>query len=166
MVPIGDIVTTHGLDGWLKVNPFNPETTALDSVCLVYLERSGDLAAYQLETSKRHRRQILVKLQGVDGIDAAKHIVGATLCVAEDSLPFLEPNEYYHFQTIGLEVFDVQGNRLGTITRTWSAGGGEIYLIAGDGKEYMIPAVKEIIEQIDFDRGKMIINPPDGLLDL
>ena len=166
MVPIGNVVTTHGLDGWFKVNPFNPETTALETVCSVYLERAGDHSVYRLEASKRQNRQILVKLEGVDGLDAAKQIVGATLCVTEDSLPALEPGQYYHFQTIGLEVFDVEGHRLGTITRTWSAGGGEIYIITGSGKEYMIPAVKEIVEQIDFDQRKMIINPPDGLLDL
>jgi len=166
LVPLGEIVTTHGLDGWLKLNPFNPESTALELARVVYLERDGARSSHWLETTQRHQRQILIKFQGIDVIDAAEQLIGATLCVTEESLPALEPGQYYQFQTIGLEVFDIQGNRLGTITRTWSAGGAEIYIVAGSGKEYMIPAVKEIIEEIDFDRGKMIINPPDGLLDL
>jgi 16S rRNA processing protein RimM len=166
LVPLGEIATTHGLEGWLKLNPFNPETTALKSVCVVYLEREGTRAAYKLERNRLHNRQILVKFQGIDSIEAAKNLVGATLCVAEESLPSLEPGQYYHFQAIGLEVFDSQGNRLGTVTRTWSAGGGELYIVTGSNKEYLIPAVKEIIAKIDFNAGKMIINPPEGLLDL
>jgi 16S rRNA processing protein RimM len=78
----------------------------------------------------------------------------------------LKPGEYYHFQVIGLEVVDTQGKPIGTVSRTWVVGGREIYVVAGGAKEYLIPAVKEIIEKVDFEMGKMIINPPDGLLDL
>jgi len=153
LVPFGEIVTTHGLEGWLKLNPFNPETTAFDSIRQVYLEHDGARLSHRLEAYRPHNRQILVKLDSVDCIDAAKLLVGATLCEAEDSLPALKPGQYYHFRAIGLEVFDTRGNRLGTVTRTWSAGSGEIYVVAGSGKEYLIPAVKEIVENIDFDAG-------------
>lgn len=166
LVPLGEIVTTHGLEGWLKLRPFNPDTTALNSIREVYLQREGVRSLHQLEAFRPHNRQIIFKLQGVDCIDAAKLLVGAMLCVTEASLPALEPGQYYHFQAIGLEVFDIRGNRLGTVTGTWSAGGGEVYVVAGSGKEFLIPAVKEIVENIDFDAGIMIINPPDGLLNL
>jgi 16S rRNA processing protein RimM len=166
LVPLGEIVTTHGLEGWLKLNPLNLETTALGSGCVVYLERDGTRAAYKLDANRLHKRQILIKFQSIDSIETAQKLVGATLSVNAESLPPLEPGQYYHFQAIGLEVFDNQGKRLGTVTRTWSAGGGELYMVSGTGKEYLIPAVKDIIEKIDFDAGKMIINPPDGLLDL
>jgi 16S rRNA processing protein RimM len=166
LVPLGEIVTTHGLEGWLKLNPFNPKTTAFQSISEVYLERDGAQSAYRLEISRSQSRHVVFKLQGVDDVDAAARLVGSTLCVAEAALPPLQPGQYYHFQAIGLEVFDVHGNHIGMVTRTWSAGGGEIYIVAGGGKEYLIPAVKEIIENIDFDAGKMVINPPDGLLNL
>jgi 16S rRNA processing protein RimM len=67
---------------------------------------------------------------------------------------------------IGLEVFDTQGERIGIVTRTWPTPGGELYVVNGGSKEYLIPAVKEIIEKVDLASGKMIINPPEGLLDL
>jgi 16S rRNA processing protein RimM len=166
LVPLGEIVATHGLDGWLKLTPFNPDTTAMESAREVFIERDGARSAHQLEATRPHSRQILIKFQGIDNIEAAKLLVGANLSVTEDSLPALGPGQYYHFQALGLEVSDTKGNRLGTITRTWLVGAREIYIVTGDSKEYLIPAVKEIIEKIDFDTGKMIINPPDGLLDL
>jgi 16S rRNA processing protein RimM len=166
LVPLGEIVTTHGLAGWLKLKPFNPETTAFASIREVYLEHKGARSSHRVEAYRLHKAQIIFKLYGVDSIDTARLLVGATMCVTEDSLPSLAPGQYYHFQAIGLEVFDTRGNRLGTVTRTWSAGGAEIYVVSGSGREYLIPAVKEIVENIDFDAGVMTINPPDGLLNL
>jgi 16S rRNA processing protein RimM len=166
LVPLGEIVATHGLEGWLKLEPFNPASTALESAREVFVERGGTPCPHQLERNRPHNRQILVKLQGIDSIDAAKPFIGANLCVTEDSLPALKPGEYYHFQAIGLKVTDKEGNYIGTVSRTWIVGGREIYVVAGASKEYLIPAVKEIVEKIDFDAGEMIINPPEGLLDL
>jgi 16S rRNA processing protein RimM len=166
LIPIGEIVATHGLDGWLKLNSFNPDTRACENAGEFFLTRDGDRWTQELEASRPHNRQLLLKFRGIDSIEAAATLIGATLCVVEESLPALNPGEYYHYQAIGLEVFDLAGKRLGVVARTWSAGGGEIYIVAGESKEYLIPAVKDIIAKIDFDAGRMIIDPPEGLLDL
>ena len=166
LVPLGEIVTTHGLDGWLKLNPFNPETTALFSVGKIYLEKDGIRSEHELESGKPHKGQLLVKFRGVNGIAEAEKWIGSVVCIAEDALPVLGSGEYYHYQVIGLEVFDLQGERIGVVTRTWSTAAGELYIVQGANKEYLVPAVKEIIERVDFAAGKMIINPPEGLLDL
>jgi 16S rRNA processing protein RimM len=86
--------------------------------------------------------------------------------VTENALQPLQPGEYYHYQAIGLEVFDLNGERIGIITRLWSTPAGELYVVQGSEKEHLIPAVKEIIEKVDLAAGKMIINPPAGLLGL
>ena len=84
----------------------------------------------------------------------------------EDQLQTLAPGEYDHYQVVGREVFDGAGTRVGVVTGIWSTAGGEIYVVQGIDKEHLVPAVKEIIERVDFDSGKIIINPPAGLLDL
>jgi len=166
LVPVGEIVATHGLVGWLKVNPFNPETTAIAGDRQLILEKDGRRTAQDLESSKRNKRQILIKLRGVDGIDDARKWVGAILCVDADALEPLEPGQYYHYQVVGLEVYALAGERIGVITRVWSTPGGELYVVQGAKKEHLVPAVKEIIEKVDFAAGRVIINPPKGLLDL
>jgi 16S rRNA processing protein RimM len=167
LIPLGEVVTTHGLDGWLKVNPFNPDTTAFETAREVFLERNGVARQRLLAASRPHHRQILIKLDGVDSIEAAQSLIGAQVSVAEQSLPPLRSGEYYQYQAIGLEVFDTKGARLGTVSRIWSAGGRDIYVVAADdGREYLIPAVKEIVEKIDFDAGRIIVDLPEGLLDL
>lgn len=167
LVPLGEIVTTHGLDGWLKLNPYNRETSAFAAGAEVFLERKGaEPSAQAIEASRPHRRQWLLKLKGVDSIEAAAPWVGALLCVQPSALEDLRPGEYYHYQVIGFEVFSVAGERIGKISSTLSTPGGELFVVQGTSREHLIPAVKELIDKVDFTERKVIIDPPDGLLDL
>ncbi len=166
LVPLGEILATHGLDGWLKFKPFNPETSAFDSLREITLDHNGARSAHELESSKRHGRQILIRLKGIDHIDDAQKWVPSMLLAAAESLGALAPGEYYHHEVVGLEVYDLRGERLGVITQTWSTPGGDLYVVQGATKEHLIPAVKEIIEKVDFTAGRVIVNPPEGLLEL
>ena len=166
LVPLGEIVSTHGIDGWLKLKPYNPQTTALSSLHELFLEKSGVSSPHKLNASRPHKGHFLVKLRGVDRIDDAQALVGAVVSVLEESLQALEPGEYYQYQVIGLDAFDLNGRWIGTIRRIWSTAGGDLFVISGASKEHLVPAVKEMIEKVDFPARKVIINPPEGLLDL
>jgi len=166
-VRLGKIVATHGLGGWLKLNAFNPETHALSEGTEVLLERAPHRSAHRLEGSRRHQRQFIVKLSGIDSIDDAESYVGSTLAVAESALEPLETRQYYHYQVVGFEVCHVNGNRIGILLSTMPTPGGELYVVQGDdAKEHLIPAVREIIECVDFNARRVTVNPPEGLLDL
>lgn len=166
LVPLGEIVTTHGLNGWLKLNCFNLSTTAIASGVDVVLQKADDLSAHRIEAARRHRSQMLIKLAGVDSIDAAAALVGSVLCLLETELESLAPGQYYHYQVIGFEVVTVAGESVGEIISTLDTAAGELYVVQDGEREYLIPAVKEFIERVDFSARRMIINPPDGLLDL
>jgi 16S rRNA processing protein RimM len=166
LVPLGEIATTHGLAGWLKLNPFNPNMSSLSPGVEVILDKAGERSVHDLEAISPHKHQFLIKLRNLKNIDDAAPYVGATLAVSESSLQALEPSEYYHYQVIGFEVFDTKGERIGKITSMMMTPGGALYAVQGENKEHLIPAVKEIIERVDFTADKMIIDPPDGLLDL
>ena len=166
-VPLGEIATTHGLGGWLKLNAFNADTATLVAGRSVYLDLGESQATLELAAdAKPFKKQFLIKLHGVDGIDAAQRWVGATLSVAETALEPLERGQYYHYQVIGFEVFHKDGTRIGTIASLLSTAGGDILVVKEAGKEYLIPAVKEIVDKVDFDSRSVIVDPPEGLLDL
>ena len=166
LVPLGEIVTTHGLNGWLKLNAFNPSTGALFPGAEVFLERGERRSVHQIEASSQHKKQFLIKLRDINSIDDAAPYVGSTLAVGEATLESLPPRQYYHYQVVGFKVFHLNGDLVGTISSTMSTPGGELYVVQGVAKEHLIPAVREIIEQVDFDARKIVINPPEGLLDL
>lgn len=166
LIPLGEIVTTHGIEGWLKLKPYNPQTTTLASTPEIFLEKAGARTAHFLERSRGHKGHLLVKLRGIEGIDQAEMLIGSILSVTEEAMQPLKPGEYYYYQVIGLKVFDIKGGHIGTVTQIWSKEGCDLYVVTGTSKEYLIPAVKEVIEKIDLPEGKIIINPPAGLLDL
>jgi 16S rRNA processing protein RimM len=166
LIALGEIVATHGIEGWLKLNPYNPDSPTLLSTQVIFLEKNGGRSPHRLQAVKPHKNQLLVRLEGVDGINQAEKWIGSIVSVAEMDLPALGADEYYYYQVVGLEVFDTQGNRVGKITRFMSTLGGDLYVVEGEGKEHWIPATKEIVEKIDLTAGRVTINPPEGLLEL
>jgi 16S rRNA processing protein RimM len=167
LVPLGEIATTHGLDGWLKLNAYNADTAVLVAGCSVHLDLGDHQETLELAAdAKPFKKQFLIKLRGIDGIDAAQRWVGATLSVAENALEPLEPGQYYHYQVIGFEVFHKDGTRIGTIVSLLPTAGGDILVVKEADREYLIPAVKEIVDKVDFDSRTVIVDPPEGLLDL
>jgi 16S rRNA processing protein RimM len=166
IVALGEIVTTHGIAGWLKLNPYNSESPLLSTVSDVILVKDETHTPVQVESARPHRRQILLKLRGIDDIESARRCVGSTLSVPEEALATPAPGQYYHYQVIGFEVFDTNGARIGTLKEIWSTPASELYVVAGVDKEHLIPAVKEIITEVDLAAGRMIVDLPAGLLDL
>jgi 16S rRNA processing protein RimM len=166
LIALGKIVTTHGIAGWLKLNPYNFESPLLSALSAVILVKDGTHTAVEVESARPHRRQILLKLRGIDSIERARQAVGSSLTVPEEALETPAPGQYYHYQVIGLEVFDTSGARIGTLKQIWSTPGSELSVVAGLDKEHLIPAVKEIIAKVDLAAGRMIVDLPAGLLDL
>ncbi len=165
-IPLGKLVATHGIAGWLKLKTNNLQSPALGWGRQIVLEKEGDRSPQILESSKVHKGHLLVKLQGANDINFAKIWVGSTLLVAEQDLEPPEPGEFYYYQAVGLEVFTTRGERVGKVTRIWIKEGGDLYVVTDAAKEYLIPAVKEVIERIDLAAGRMLINPPEGLLEV
>ena len=166
IVALGEIVTTHGIAGWLKLNPYNSQSPLLSNLTDVILIKDKTRTAGRVESARPHRQQILLKLCGIDDIESARAWVGSTLNVPEGTLATPPPGQYYHYQVIGLEVFDTNGARIGLVKEIWSTPASELYVVAGVDKEHLIPAVKEIIAEVDLAAGRMIVDLPAGLLDL
>jgi len=166
-VPLGAIATTHGLDGRLKLNPFNFDTAVLVAGRRVYLDLGDAHAELELAADARPiKNQFLIKLRGIDGLDEALRWVGATLSVDESTLEPLDPGQYYHYQVIGFEVFHKDGARIGIVESVLSTAGNDILVVKEAEKEFLIPAVKEIVDKVDFDTRRVSVDPPEGLLDL
>ena len=166
MIPVGELVTTHGLYGWVKLYPYNPQTTAFSFVRKIHLHKGSAFSECFLDGCKAFKKGFLLKIVGMDSIGAVEPWIGAVVSVDENDLQPLEPGEYYHCQILGMEVFDRHDLWLGRVTRIWAKEGGDLYVVTGAEKEYLIPAVSEIIERVDLSRGQIIINPPAGLLEL
>jgi len=93
-------------------------------------------------------------------------MTGSELCLKPSQLPVPEEGEFYWRDLIGLAVFTDQGVELGTLVDIFETGSNDIYVVRGSTKEYLIPAIADVIADVDIPGKKMIITPLDGLLDL
>ena len=166
LVPLGELVATHGIEGWLKLRLYNPQSTILSSARDVVLEKGGVSFPHCLEGSSIHKRLVLVKLRGTNDINHAKKWVGSILLVGEEALQPLGPGEYYYYQVEGFDVLDTNGEWFGKVIRIWFKEGGDLFVVSGASRDYLIPAVKEVIEKIDLHAREMTINLPEGLLEV
>lgn len=76
----------------------------------------------------------------------------------------MRENEFYHRQIIGLVAITSEGREIGKVVEIMETGSNDVYVVRGQGKEYLIPAVKDVISSVDLDSGTITIIPIDGLL--
>lgn len=96
--------------------------------------------------------------------EEARQLRGSMIAVARDTLP-LQEGEYWQDDIIGLSVVTTEGVHLGTIVDIFSAGAGDVYVVESGGREYLIPAIRDVIVEISLEDGQVIIRVMEGLLD-
>jgi 16S rRNA processing protein RimM len=162
---IGKIVAPFGIRGELKVFSLSdvPDRFATLKVVYVGLEH----AVYKMKSVRPYKGDMLVlKLESVNDANMAEILRNQDICIPISELATLPPDFYYQHDILGLQVYLLTNQELGVITDIWSTGGSDIYVIKGqDGQEILIPAIKEVIKQIDLIRHVMYIDPMKGLLD-
>lgn len=158
---VGRIVAPWGIRGEVKVEILtdNPKRFAPNSH--VFLKGSPVL----IERARAIGKSAVVKLKGVDTRNDAEALRDQVLEVPEADLMPLKPGEYYEHQIIGLLVRTKEGDVLGTVTEVLYTGSNDVYVVRGEKKEYLIPAIADVVQEIDLERGQIIIEPLPGLLE-
>ena len=90
---------------------------------------------------------------------------GKTLTVPASELPGLDDGTFFYFDIIDMAVHTTSGENLGRIEEILSSGGNDVYIVRGAGKEVLIPAARDYINEVDVERGVMTVSLPDGYLD-
>ena len=153
-VEAGEIVTTHGVKGEVKVLPW------LDSVedlcdfdrCLI------DGKEFEIEQCRVQKTCNLVKLAGIDTMEAAQLMRGKTILLYREDI---DDEVIFAAELIGVEVF-CEGKKLGKIKDVLDYPGNSVYVVKGD-YEYMIPAVKEFILSTDMQKNEMQVRIIEGM---
>ncbi|MDO9069212.1 MAG: ribosome maturation factor RimM [Deltaproteobacteria bacterium] len=167
LIPVGKISATHGIRGHLKLHSYSGNIESLQCAEAVFLRcKTGELKEFCLKTVAPHAGGFILALDGFSDIDQVDPLVGSELCLKQSQLPELAEDEYYWRDLIGLTVITDRGIELGTIADIFETGSSDIYVVRGNGREYLIPAISDVVSEIDISNNKMTITPLDGLLDL
>lgn len=165
MVNIGKIIGTYGYKGSVKVKSLSDFPERFLSLKKVFLLIKGRQEEYEIQNVKNNNGYIIIKFKKIDSKEDAQGLKSAFLQVPEDEVYPLPDGYYYHFQLIGLKVWDIENNYLGILKEVLETGANDVYLIEKeDSKELLLPALKEVIKEINLQENIMRVELLPGLV--
>lgn len=159
-IKVGKITTAVGIKGEVKVYPYTDEQERFEELTSVY---AGD-DRMRIDRVRYQKGLVILKLAGIDDRNAAEALRGKYLTIDRSELRELDEDEYFIFDLIGLEAVDQEGAHIGVVSDVIQNSAQDLYEIKTDsGEKYLVPAVYEIVTDIDINSGIMKIKPIDGL---
>jgi 16S rRNA processing protein RimM len=163
LIPVGKVVKTHGVRGALKVRPYGETLGEMEAgEKLVFIENGVQLQL-TLVSLRAQKLGWIAQFEEVENFDRAEALTGKEILIHKDRLPALPEGEYYHFQLIGLSVETKEGEPLGTLSAIFETAGNDVYVVESGGKELLIPAIEDVICEVDLRSRKLIVDLPEGL---
>jgi 16S rRNA processing protein RimM len=156
---VGRVLALWGVGGDLKVEPLTdfPERFKSGATLWVCGRR------HDVQRSRWSRGFVYLGLSGVDSRNAAEELRGALLEVPETELTALPEGQYYRFQIIGLEVCTPEGSSLGRVAEILPTGSNDVYVVRGGPRELLIPAIEDVVIEVDLAGGRLVVEPPEEM---
>jgi 16S rRNA processing protein RimM len=167
MAVVGWVARTHGIRGEVIVNPETdfPEQR-FRAGARFYVRRGGHLEHLDVSASRLHQGRPILVIDGIDSMTAAEALAGLELRVPDTDLEALEDGTYYRHQLVGCRVETVDGRAVGVVTAVSGPLERSHLVVHGDGGEVLVPLVAPICRVIEPATGRIVIDPPPGLLEL
>lgn len=160
----GKIVGTHGIRGELRVQPWADEPDFLLRFQTLYLDAGGQ-KPLTITASRVHGKLVLIKIKGVDCIEEAEKLRNRIIFMNRSDAG-LTDDHYFIQDLIGCAVYHSEnGEFLGEICDVSQTGANDVWHIRKDNKEYLIPAIAQVVQTVDPVAGKITIIPLKGIFD-
>jgi len=165
---VGRIGRAHGIGGEVTVEVRTDDPAARFAVGSRLRTDPAERGPLTVTGARPRPGGLVVAFDGVFGRDAADALRGTLLVVDSAALPALEdPDEFYDHELVGLAAFLTDGRGLGTVAEIVHGPGGDLLVVrAEDGQERLVPFVRAIVPAVDVARGRVVVDPPPGLLEL
>jgi len=165
-IGIGKILKAQGHHGAVRVLPLTDHPERFKKMRRVRVSLKGTGRDFSIEEACPHKNFYIVKFKEVADMNAAEELRGGVLEVARDELYPLPEGSYYIFDIVGLKVFDTGGAFLGEVTDVLQTGANDVYVVDTEGKPLLIPALRRVVREIDLPGRQMVVELPEGLVDL
>ena len=162
---IGQIVNTFGIKGMVKVKPFTDNIERFSNLEKIYIKNKSGQTEYKIQEVKYHKNMVLIKFEGIENPEQADLLRNSYLIVDRETEEPLEAGRYYIVDMIGLDVFTDDNEYLGKLEDIYNTGSNDIYVVKNDeGKEILLPAIKDVLKQVDLENKKIIVHIIEGLI--
>jgi 16S rRNA processing protein RimM len=166
LLRVGVISSTHGVRGEVKVYPTTDDVNRFKSLKNVILDTGREHMDLEIQGVKFFKNMVILKFKGYDSIDDIEKYKGKDLLITRDQAVELGPDENFIFDLIGLRVVTEDGQEFGTLTDVIKTGANDVYEVkTAEGKEVLLPAIKECVLNVDLTEGTVTVHIMDGLLD-
>jgi 16S rRNA processing protein RimM len=170
LLTVGRVVRPHGVHGEVvvEVRTDEPEDRYAAGAQLVTEEPSGATGRLTVAASRPHQGRLIVAFDGVADRDGADSLRGVLLQVDSAQVaPPTDPEEFHDHQLVGLAVVTPDGERVGEVARIDHAPAADLLVVErADGRTALVPFVAAMVPEVDIEAGRIVIDPPPGLLDL
>jgi len=162
---IGQIVNTNGLKGMLKIKPFTDDIKEFEEFKTIYIQKKAELVEFKIQMVRYVKNMVLLKLEGIDDIDEAEKYRNLYLKVERSKMPKLPEDTYYVVDLIDCEVITIDGETLGKVDDVFSTGSNDVYVVKNElGKQILLPAIGEVVKEVDIPNKKITVKLMEGLL--
>lgn len=167
MLRVGVISSTHGVRGEVKVYPTTDDPERFLDLDQVTLDTGREQITLEIQNVKFFKNMVILKFKGYDNINDIEKYKGKDLLIHRDQAVELKEDEYFVTDLMGLKVVSEEGTVLGILKEVIPTGANDVYVVQPEnGKELLLPAIKDCILNVDLEKGIMTIHLMDGLLDL
>ncbi|GGI55880.1 ribosome maturation factor RimM [Winogradskyella haliclonae] len=164
---LGKIVKKYSFKGELLAKLDTDEPDLYDNLDAIFIDLRGNLVPFFIETSQLHKSDLLrLKLEDVDNEADADALLKSDLYLPLDLLPKLEGNKFYFHEVIGFTMNDENFGEVGKIVGVNDSTAQALFEVDRNGIEILIPMNDEFIVKIDKDNKTVMVNTPEGLIDL
>lgn len=164
LIAIGQITSPFGIKGEVKVYPLTDFPERFKTTDSVFVCKEDFCQVYRIENVRFHKNMVVLQFAECSTRQDAEALRNAYLKVERHNLVELPPGHYYVHEIIGLKVQDAAGCFLGTVRDVLRTGSNDVYVVRRpEGEDILVPAIKEIVKEIDLDAGQMIIERREGL---
>ena len=118
---------------------------------------------HRLEYAQWRNALVVLKLEGIDSVHDAETLRGELLFVPRERVPSLPEDQYYYFQLMDMEVYTSEGEHLGHISEIIETGSNDVYVVTGGDRELLVPALDDVIREVDVEARRMLVDLPEGL---
>jgi 16S rRNA processing protein RimM len=163
---VGIITSTHGVRGEVKVFPTTDDVKRFKKLKSVILDTGKENIELEIENVKFFKQFAILKFKGIDDINDVQKYRQKSLYVTRDKAVRLSRDEYFIADLIDLKVLDENDEEIGVMTDVMQTGANDVYVIKmNDGRELLLPAIKECVLKVDIEAGFVKIHIMEGLLD-
>jgi 16S rRNA processing protein RimM len=165
---VGRVVKAHGLRGELVVDPRtdNVEARFAPGTVLRVSARGSTLTSLTITAARHHSGRLLVTVDEVADRDGADALRSGLLTAPPLAEPPEDPDEFHDHQLEGLAVVLADGTPIGTVTDVLHGAGADLLAVRRtDASELLVPFVAAIVPEVDLANGRVVLDPPQGLLD-